>query len=169
MGRDEFEELLSAMARAGLIEVENTEFEKDGRVIPYRRISLTDTGAEVRHTTPLPLLISDGVVEEFGGKAEPKALERKKKSAKGARTEQTETQELNAGARALAGRLREWRAAEAKRLRIPAYMVLQERTLTRVAAVRPRNPNQLLAIEGIGEAKVERFGEAILELCGSDA
>ncbi len=44
MSRDEFEELLSAMQRAGLIEVENTEFEKDGKVIPYRKISLTDAG-----------------------------------------------------------------------------------------------------------------------------
>jgi ATP-dependent DNA helicase RecQ len=47
-------------------------------------------------------------------------------------------------------------------------MVLHERTLTRVAAMRPRNPNQLLAIDGIGEAKVEKFGAAILELCRSD-
>ena len=168
MSRDQFEELLSAMTRAGLIEVENAEFEKDGRVIPYRRISLTNAGAEARHTTPLPLLISDGVVEEFGGKDEPRARERKKKSGKGADTGQAEPLELDAEAQTLAGRLREWRAAEAKRLRVPAFMVLHERTLTRVAATRPRNPNQLLAIDGIGEAKVEKFGAAILELCGSE-
>ena len=42
MSRDEFEELLNAMKRSGLIEVENAEFEKDGEVISYRRISLTD-------------------------------------------------------------------------------------------------------------------------------
>jgi superfamily II DNA helicase RecQ len=168
ISRDQFEELLSAMARAGLIEVENAEFEKDGRVIAYRRITLTDAGAEVRHTTSLPLLISDGVVEEFGGKAEPKARDRKKKSSRGADAGQAEPLELDAKAEALAVRLREWRAAEAKQLRVPAFMVLHERTLTRVAAMRPRNPNQLLAIDGIGEAKVEKFGAAILELCRSD-
>jgi hypothetical protein len=31
--------------------------------------------------------------------------------------------------------------------------------------MRPKNPNQLLAIDGIGPAKVDKFGEAILGLC----
>jgi superfamily II DNA helicase RecQ len=72
---------------------------------------------------------------------------------------------LNQDSQALAARLKEWRAAEAKRLRVPAYVILHDRTLTRVAALRPESPNQLLTIEGIGEAKVEKFGAAILELC----
>jgi superfamily II DNA helicase RecQ len=45
--------------------------------------------------------------------------------------------------------------------------VLHERTLQAVAMARPANPAQLLAIDGIGPAKVERFGEAILKLCAS--
>jgi superfamily II DNA helicase RecQ len=67
---------------------------------------------------------------------------------------------------ALAKRIREWRAMEAKRLRVPAYVVLHDRTVKALAQVRPGNPKQLLAIDGMGPAKVEKFGEAILELCG---
>ncbi len=178
MSRDEFEELLNAMMRAELIEVENTEFEKDGKVIPYRRISLTDAGLEARPTTALPLLISDGVVEEFAGA--PADGGRKKKGAsasdgskgggrkRGDNHGQPAALELSPQAQALASRLREWRTAEAKRLRVPAYVVLHDRTLTEVARVRPGNPNQLLAIDGIGSAKVEKFGAAILDLCGAE-
>jgi RecQ family ATP-dependent DNA helicase len=175
MGRDEFEELLSAMSRAGLIDVENAEFEKDGKVIPYRRISLTEAGEQVSPATPLALLISDGVVEEFGNAEDGPAQGRKTKSRVAKRNSSNAGKgapamrpELTAEAEALAGRLREWRSAEAKRLRVPAYVVLHDRTLTEVARTRPVSPNQLLAIDGIGPAKVERFGEAILEVCASE-
>ena len=165
ISRDQFEELLSAMTRAGLIEVENTEFEKDGRVIPYRRISVTDEGERVRPTTPLPLLISDGVVEEFAPATETPARDRKKKAAKSAAAAALGPVELNQEATALAERLKEWCAEEAKRLRLPPYFILNDRTLKRVAAARPRTANQLLAIDGMGPAKVEKFGAAILDLC----
>jgi superfamily II DNA helicase RecQ len=178
MSRDEFEELLNAMKRSGLIEVENAEFEKDGEVIAYRRISLTDAGLAARPTTPLPLLISDGVVEAFA--AAPAARERKKKvvsprdgnegngKKRGENHGPAAARELTPQAQALASRLREWRTAEARRLRVPSFVVLHDRTLTEVARVRPANPNELLAIDGIGSAKVEKFGAAILGLCGTE-
>ena len=165
ISRDQFEELLGAMVRAGLIEVENTEFEKDGRVIPYRRITLTDDGGHVRPMTPVALLISDGLVDQFSETAGPPSRERKKRTTRNAVLTQAEPLALSAECQVLAERLRVWRGAEAKRLRVPAYVVLHDRTLTRIAAVRPGTPNQLLAIDGMGDAKVEKFGEAILGLC----
>jgi superfamily II DNA helicase RecQ len=38
-----------------------------------------------------------------------------------------------------------------------------------VAFQRPANVAQLLAIDGIGPAKAERFGEAILRLCAASS
>ena len=35
-----------------------------------------------------------------------------------------------------------------------------------VAQARPSNLRELLEIDGMGQAKVEKFGEAMLELCG---
>jgi superfamily II DNA helicase RecQ len=46
-------------------------------------------------------------------------------------------------------------------------MVLNDRTVAAVAQVRPANPRQLLEVNGMGPAKVERFGKEILELCGA--
>jgi superfamily II DNA helicase RecQ len=57
--------------------------------------------------------------------------------------------------------------AEAKRLRVPAYVVLHDRSLLAVARMRPATAHELLTINGMGPAKVEKFGEALLKLCGS--
>jgi superfamily II DNA helicase RecQ len=156
------------MVRAGLIEIEEAEFEKDGESIRYRKVRLTDAGHEVRPTTPLAMLISDGIVDELGGRAEAAARMKKPKAAVGKAAKKAEAGPvpLSADDEALAARLREWRAVEAKRLRVPAYVVLHDRTLTALAQARPGNPRELLEIDGMGPAKVEKFGEAILGLCG---
>ena len=174
ISRNDFDRLLDAMVRAGLIEIEEAEFEKNGEVIRYRKVRLTEVGIELRATTPIELLISDGVVEEFGGQRSAPARSKKTKAASKAgslkststKTVEAEPIKLTTAGEALAARLKEWRAAEAKRLGVPAYVVLHDRTLTAIAQARPANLRQLLDVSGMGPTNVERFGEAILGLCG---
>jgi len=66
ISRDEYEGLLGALVQAGLIEMEEAVFEKDGQVLKFRKVRLTDAGREMRGA-PVELLISDGIVEEFSG------------------------------------------------------------------------------------------------------
>jgi RecQ family ATP-dependent DNA helicase len=180
MSRNDFDGLLDAMVRAGLIEIEEAEFEKDGEVIRFRKVRLTDAGLRLRPSPPVELLISDGVVEEFGGRAAAPVRSKKAKAAAkaeaakgglvkaaGTKPAESESARLTVAGEALAARLREWRAAEAKRLRVPAYVVLHDRTLTAIAHARPANQRQLQEISGMGPAKAERFGEAILGLCAA--
>ncbi|MDR3739768.1 MAG: RecQ family ATP-dependent DNA helicase [Terracidiphilus sp.] len=169
LSRNEFEALLNAMVRAALVEIEEAEFEKDGEVIRFRKVRLTDAGQEIRRTTPLALLISDGIVEGLGARGKSTLRTKKTKTAteKTASKAQVEPVQLSAADEALAAQLREWRAAEAKRLRVPAYVVMHDRTLTALAHARPENPRQLLDVDGMGPAKVEKFGEAILALCAN--
>ncbi|MGA8729920.1 MAG: ATP-dependent DNA helicase RecQ [Terracidiphilus sp.] len=168
LSRDEFDGLLDAMVRARLIGIEEAEYEKDGEVRRFRKVRLTDAGLEMRPGGCAELLISDGVVEEFVDHAgKPAPAKKSKAVSKGGAGKQPEVApaELSAEGEALAMRLREWRAAEARRLQVPAYVVMHDRTLTAVARIRPGNPRQLLEIDGIGPAKVEKFGPAILGLC----
>ncbi len=163
--RDEFDGLLDAMVRAGLVEIEEAAFEKDGEVIRFRKLRLTEEGLAVRPMTPLALLISDGIVDVFAGRgAAPARGAKAKAKAALAKKAGAGPVELSAEGATFAARLREWRAAEAKRLKVPAFVVLHDRTLAALAAARPRNPRELLEIDGVGPAKVERFGDAILEL-----
>src|SRR6476661_5135734 len=53
MSRDEFEEVLGAMARAQLLTFDDAVFEKDGRQIPYRTVSLTPAGRTLEESTPV--------------------------------------------------------------------------------------------------------------------
>jgi superfamily II DNA helicase RecQ len=177
MSRNDFDRLLDAMVRAGLIEIEEAEFQKDGEVICFRKVRLTEAGLEMRASAPVELLIADGVVEEFGGRTTARAAKASGKvaakigagKAAGAKTVSakaaSEPVKLTAAGEALAARLKEWRAAEARRLRVPAYVVLHDRTLTAIAHARPANPRQLMEIVGMGPAKTERFGDAILKIC----
>jgi superfamily II DNA helicase RecQ len=185
LSRKEFDELLGAMAKAGLIAMEEAEYEKDGEVRRFRKVMLTEAGRELRAGAPVELLVSDGVVEEFSGRAEP-PVRRKKAKASAGITPKTQMESgsarapevaiaaapaplrLTAEGEALAARLKEWRSAEAKRLGVPAYVVLHDRALTALAQARPRSPRQLLEVDGMGPAKAERFGEAILGLCAGE-
>jgi RecQ family ATP-dependent DNA helicase len=169
ISRDEYDGLLGALVQAGLIEIETAEFEKDGQVLKFRKVRLTDAGKEMR-TGPTALLMSDGIVEEFSARVRAAARVKKAKPAvanepRGNAGVKAVPATLTAEDEALAGRIREWRAAEAKRLRVPAYVVLHDRTLTALAGTRPKNPRELLGIDGMGPAKVERFGAEILRLC----
>ena len=166
MSRNEFDGLLDAMVRAGLIEIEEAEYEKDGEVRRYRKVRLTEAGLELRATTPVELLLSDGMVEEFSSRVAAQARTKKARAIAGkSAATQTAPVQLSAEGEALAARLKEWRTAEAKRLGVPAYVVLHDRTLAALAGMRPGNPKQMMEIDGIGPAKVEKFGRAILEIC----
>ncbi|MBI5785959.1 MAG: DNA helicase RecQ [Rhodocyclales bacterium] len=60
--------------------------------------------------------------------------------------------------------LRRWRGQTAREQGVPAYVILHDRTLRELAVHRPQTPHELLEISGIGEAKVSRYGTALLEL-----
>jgi RecQ family ATP-dependent DNA helicase len=166
LSRAGFEVLLDALMRAGVIAIEEAEYEKDGETRRYRKVSLTEAGLEVRATKRFDLLMSAGIVDEFCSSTRKLT---KKASAKASRPSKKEEDAvpLSAQDEALAARLKQWRSAEAKKLGVPAYIVLTDRSLRALAAERPKNPKQMLDVSGIGPAKVERFGAALLELCAA--
>jgi ATP-dependent DNA helicase RecQ len=61
-------------------------------------------------------------------------------------------------------RLRRWRLDKARELGVPAYVVLHDRALAELAARRPRDPDTLLAVPGIGPTKLERYGQELLQV-----
>jgi ATP-dependent DNA helicase RecQ len=63
---------------------------------------------------------------------------------------------------ALLARLKEWRREQARLQGVPPYVVFHDRTLVEVAACHPRDLDALAQLSGIGAAKLERYGEAVL-------
>ncbi|WP_372453750.1 ATP-dependent DNA helicase UvrD2 [Acrocarpospora catenulata] len=66
---------------------------------------------------------------------------------------------------ALLESLKAWRAATAKESKVPTYVIFTDVTLQAIAERVPASEAALLSIAGIGRVKLERYGQAVLELC----
>jgi superfamily II DNA helicase RecQ len=74
--------------------------------------------------------------------------------------------DLDEPARARFETLRAWRADRARRDGVPPYVLFHNRELAAIASRCPATPNALLQIDGIGEGKVERYGDEVLAALG---
>ncbi|NLU81975.1 ATP-dependent DNA helicase UvrD2 [Rhodococcus sp. HNM0569] len=61
--------------------------------------------------------------------------------------------------------LREWRLLTSRELKVPAYVVFSDNTLTAIAEQCPVDEAALVAIPGIGPKKLSTYGEDVLSLC----
>ncbi len=60
--------------------------------------------------------------------------------------------------------LRTWRKEEAQAQQVPAYVIFPDRTLAEIARSRPGNMAALAPVAGVGQAKLDRYGEAVLRV-----
>jgi ATP-dependent DNA helicase RecQ len=65
--------------------------------------------------------------------------------------------------------LRSWRLARAREDGVPAYVVFPDRTLVELAERRPLSLAALSGISGVGPAKLERYGEEVLDVLARNA
>jgi ATP-dependent DNA helicase RecQ len=88
-------------------------------------------------------------------------------SAKGTRRDRKATAASAIGSEAdgaLLDALKGLRAKLAKAQNVPAYIVFSDRTLVELATHRPASPAAMREIHGIGDAKLERYGTAFLDV-----
>ncbi|MFZ2159554.1 MAG: DNA helicase RecQ [Bradyrhizobium sp.] len=64
----------------------------------------------------------------------------------------------------LVGALRAWRSEVARKRGVPAYVVLHDATIDGIAASRPATLTQLRDIPGIGDKKLEHYGDELIAL-----
>jgi RecQ family ATP-dependent DNA helicase len=172
--RDTYEEVLGALARAGFVQVAEAVFEKDGRSIPYRKVSLTSAGDELEEDSPIELLMKDAAAAV----AKPRTSKSKGKAKTHAKSK-TQTKDAPAPAKSkpaavpppqapadssVEDALRKWRLAEAKRRGVPAFRIFSDQALKAIAAKRPATAAELLAVPGMGISNVEKYGAQIYRL-----
>jgi ATP-dependent DNA helicase RecQ len=61
-------------------------------------------------------------------------------------------------------RLRRWRSETARAAGVPAYVVFHDSTLAAIAIASPKNLADLLRVPGIGDSKLRKYGEEVLEV-----
>jgi ATP-dependent DNA helicase RecQ len=86
---------------------------------------------------------------------------------RGKKTVARETSGAAAPDSALLRALRAWRLGIAREHGVPAFVVFHDGTLETIAALRPGTREALRGVSGVGEKKLERYGEALLEVVRS--
>ncbi|HLS55319.1 MAG TPA: DNA helicase RecQ [Zeimonas sp.] len=75
----------------------------------------------------------------------------------------------DAAATALFERLREWRRATATERGVPPYVIFHDSVLRAIAQHRPASLQELASVGGVGEKKLDAYGDALIDLIGSAA
>ena len=169
MTRNDFEQVLGAMARAGLLLLTDEVFEKNGKQIPYRTARLTPAGYAVNEKTAANFVMkeTEPAPEKRKKKKKPPASEGQKRAPRPATVTGQEPVANAKGSGAgtdsrLEAALRAWRLIEARRRGLPAFRIFSDRTLRALATNRPATTQELLAITGIGLSTVEKYG---IDIC----
>jgi len=70
--------------------------------------------------------------------------------------------ELTDGALRRFDALRQWRLDTARHAKLPPYVIFHDKTLAEIARTQPISMGDLAAVAGVGPAKLERYGAAVL-------
>jgi ATP-dependent DNA helicase RecQ len=71
--------------------------------------------------------------------------------------------ELPAEAAPVFEKLRAWRAATAREQGVPAYVIFHDATLREIAGKAPATLAELATVSGVGENKLAKYGQQILD------
>jgi RecQ family ATP-dependent DNA helicase len=162
--RDQFEEILGAMARAGLVRLVDAVFEKDGKQIPFRKAYLTREAEDLEEDAPLELSIREAAETVKSGRKRKGGVPKKR-----ARKVATKKKKVSIEAverPPLEAALRAWRTAQAKRQGVPPFRIMPDRVLLEIVENEPRSAADLLAIPGMGIASVQKYGAQIYKIVG---
>jgi len=150
MSLDEVKDLLGALADQGLIERHGIEGARPGAFV----LALTPEGRAVAL-----------------GKVQPSLDLPPARAAEPVRNPQPAPQASASPSLppdpGLLARLKAWRTEEARRRRVPPYVVFHDSTLAAIAAARPGDAEALRRVKGVGPAKLEAYGAAVLRLVGA--
>jgi DNA topoisomerase-3 len=159
--RRDYEDLLHVLTEAGFLTLESASFIKDGETIEYKTVALTQPAdrivwAELKRTTVR-------LDRSAGGRATSSSSPKRRQGAR-TRTSREESPHADSIDHALLETLKVWRKSESKKRKVPAYRILSDRSLEALAAQKPCDRIRLLEVHGIGEAKLELYGDSLLHL-----
>jgi ATP-dependent DNA helicase RecQ len=93
----------------------------------------------------------------------PPAAKERRRAGAGERSVASPLQELEPQAQQRFEALRRWRLEQARSQGVPPYVVFHDRTLVEIAQREPTSSAELAEVVGVGQAKLERYGEAVLD------
>ena len=169
MVRQDFEAIVSALLRSGMVSSRPDAFEKDGKSIPFHRLKLTRLGEQANALTLAVVQVPTGVetrkkVAASKKKSRSRATGKPRAKSKSTPRGRKNTPLASPRTGRIDAALRTWRKTEATNKRIPAFRIMSDKVLSGIAASRPDNETALLAVHGVGPSLVAKHGPIILEI-----
>ena len=164
----EVSEIIAALTAAGLVDAAEAD-----RFRPV--VNLTTAGwSYVKDATAAPLVLNlnPDLADKLrnGGLGRIAPASRPRPAAVEGTEETLTSAPIPDDDDGLADRLRALRTEWARAAKQPAYCVFSNQTLDSLVRERPTSPHALAAVKGLGPARVERYGAAILEaIAGASA
>ncbi|HJV81257.1 DNA helicase RecQ [Noviherbaspirillum sp.] len=87
-----------------------------------------------------------------------------KKKRETSRTKNYVESDLSSAEQAIFEKLRWWRVETARKHNVPAYVIFHDATMREIAKAKPASIGDLRNISGVGEKKLETYGEEIISL-----
>lgn len=174
--RKQFDTLLNALTRAGLVTLSADTFvNAEGNTINFKRASLTHEGRTRDEGDDLAVLLpaEDHTTSHVKKRTKSSRASRPELSSRpksrSDEAERSASLPLTPAQQSLEQRLREWRKAEAAKTGKPAFIVFGDSVLHNIVHAQPQTIADLLSISGIGQEKADRYGADIISLCRSGA
>ncbi|MEO7147026.1 MAG: RQC domain-containing protein, partial [Terrimesophilobacter sp.] len=115
------------------------------------------------------LVITEASADVLGGSRTVKLRREPERTTRSARKAKSVVADLPVEAQALFESLRAWRAAQAKEQGVPAYVIFHDATLRELATRHPSTVHELGTVTGVGESKLAKYGDQLLEVLGMSA
>jgi ATP-dependent DNA helicase RecQ len=111
------------------------------------------------------LVLTEASADVLARKREVRLRNEPTRAAKPSRSSKSAAPKLELSAKdaPVFERLRAWRAAQAKEQGMPAYVIFHDATLRQIAADAPTTLAQLGTVSGVGENKLAKYGQQILD------
>lgn len=157
--RADFENLLKSLVKSGLIMVSEHSFEKEERIIHYKRAGLTEKGRSIGLNDIMSLEII--------------SLSESLKQRDRRQTPKNQTSKLKTVGQSISGSsenprlyetIREWRLRMAKKRGVPAFRIFTNQVLDNLARDLPTTNDELLMVHGVGPYFVQRYGREIIRM-----
>ena len=155
--RSDFENLLRALAKADLITLSEHAFEKEGKLIHYKRAELAKGGYSFDPKDIQSLdITSRGGVKNAKGRIKPAGKKTDtRKVIRRPGSGGSENPRLN-------DTLREWRMGMARKRGLPAFRIFTNKVLDNLASDLPTSYDELHMVLGVGPYFVKRYGKEII-------
>ncbi len=161
MRLEDVKELLAALLDGGYVERQPIPNARPGTFV----LGLTPEGRDVMKAEAAPRLAWPKSQSSTSGPESAPPLKAPRSGSPTARTGPRGAPEdipLDGEGEDLYSRLKTWRLELAREDKIPPFYIFADKTLKAIASQRPSTAQELLGVKGIGPAKLEKYGKAVL-------